>query len=252
VLYLKLMPQGGWQSRRIIPVLAVAAVVIGVSALFIVLGIRNPAVSDAAILPPIMPTADAPYATSEPKFQIPAAVTAADDARAKIPLTQPEVHWVFADGANFPPLVSPCGGYLPSDAARVGGHQLALVSPLAWKLSRMVVYRDVDSARQAMTERRSALQQCARHDDGNGIATVWIWQPLQMGDEALSAGSQRYRGSNALHGHQRGVVVRQGRTLVTFFDSGQFNVPPTFEEIASYSTVARPVVAKLASAPWNQ
>ena len=66
-----------------------------------------------------MPTADAPYASSEPKFQIPAAFSAADDARARIPLSQPEVHWVFADGPNFPPLVSPCGGYLPSDGARV-------------------------------------------------------------------------------------------------------------------------------------
>jgi hypothetical protein len=226
--------------------------VVGVSGLFIVLGIRNQVASDAATLPPIMPTADAPYASAEPPFHIPVAVTASDDARARIPLSQPEVHWVFADGPNFPPLVSPCGGYLPSDAARVGGHQLALVSPLAWKLSRMVVYRDVDSARQAMSERRSALQQCARHDDGNGIATVWIWQPLQMGDEAMAAGSQRYRGSNAVPGHQRGVVVRQGRTLVTFFDSGQFNVPPTFTEIGSYATVAKPVATKLASASWNQ
>ena len=122
---------------------------------------------------------------------------------------------------------------------------------MTWKLSRMVVYRDVDSARQAMSERRSALQQCA-HDDGNGIATVWIWQPLQMGDEAMSAGSQRYRGSNALPGHQRGVVVRQGRTLLTYFDSGQSRIPPTFAEIGSYATVAKPVVTKLATAPWNQ
>src|ERR1700694_2623701 len=246
------MPLRGWRSRRVAAAVAVGAAVIGVSALIIVLLIRYPQAGDAAVLPPIMPTADAPYASTEPQFHIPATVTASDDARAKIPLSQPEVHWVFADGPNFPPLVSPCGGYLASDGARVGGHQLALVSPMTWKLSRMVVYRDVDSARQAMTERRSALQQCAHHDDGNGIATVWIWQPLQFGDEAFAAGSQRYRGSNALHGHQRGVVMRQGRTLVTFFDSGQFDVSPTFEEIASYSTVAKPVVAKLASAPWNQ
>jgi len=244
--------QGAWQSRRIIPVLAVAAVVIGVSALFIVLGIRNPAVSDAAILPPIMPTADAPYATSEPKFQIPAAVTAADDARAKIPLTQPEVHWVFADGPNFPPLLSPCGGYLPSDGARVGAHQLALTSPTLWKLSRMVVYRDVNAARQAMGERRAAVQGCAHHDDGNGIATVWIWQPLQIGDEAMAIGSQRYRGSTALPGHQRGVVMRQGRTLVMFVDFGQSRIPPTSTEIGSYATVVRPMATTLATASWNQ
>src|SRR6202022_872385 len=206
-----------------VAVLAAVAAAVILAALIIVLLNRYPqAVDAAAVLPPIMPTADAPYASAEPQFPIPAAVTASDDARSKIVLTQPEVHWVFADGPNFPPLVSPCGGYLPSDAARVGGHQLALVSPPAWKLSRMVVYRDVDAARQAMSERRSALEQCARHDDGNGIATVWIWQPLQFGDEAFAAGSQRYRGSTALHGHQRGVVMRQGRTLVTFFDSGQF------------------------------
>src|SRR5438105_8065489 len=142
------MLQQGWRFRRAAVAVAVAAGVIGVSALFIVLGIRNQLAADAAALPPIMPTADAPYASSEPQFQIPKAFTAADDARAKIPLSQPEVHWVFADGPNLPPLVSPCGGYLPSDGARVGAHQLALVSPMTWKLSRIVVYRDVDSARQ--------------------------------------------------------------------------------------------------------
>jgi len=246
------MPQQGWRSRRVAAAAAIAVAVIGASVLFIVLGIRNPQPADAASPPPIMPTADAPYASSGPQFHIPATVTASDDARAKIPLSQPEVHWVFADGPNFPPLVSPCGGYLPSDGARVGGHQLALVTSWGWKLARTVVYRDVDSARQAMSERRSAVQQCAHHDDGNGIATVWIWQPLQIGDEAMAVGAQRYRGSNTLQGHQRGVVMRQGRTLVTYFDFGQSRNPPTFSEISGYATVAKPFAATLASAPWNQ
>src|SRR5437870_287814 len=247
-----MMPGPGWRTRRVAVVAAVTAAIIGVSALFIVLGIRYPPAADVAVLPPIMPTADAPYASSEPQFPIPAAFTAADDARAQIPLSQPEVHWAFADGPNLPPLVSPCGGYLPSDGARVGAHQLALVSPMTWKLRRVVVYRDVDAARQAMSERRSALQLCARHHDGNGIATVWIWEALQIGDEAMAVGSQRYRSSNSLPGHQRGVVMRQGRTLVTYFDSGQSRIPPTIAEIGPYATVAKPVATKLASAPWNQ
>src|SRR6202140_46321 len=246
------MPQQGWRYRRGAPLVVIVAVVLAVSALFIVLGIRNQAASDSAVLPPIMPTADAPYDTSEPKFQIPAAVTAEDDARAKIPLTQPEVHWVFANGPNLPPLVSPCGGYLPSDGARVGGHQLALVSPTLWKLSRMVVYRDVNTAKNAMAERRDAVQQCARHDDGNGVATVWIWQQLQIGDEAMAIGSQRYRGSTVLPGHQRGVGMRQGRTLVMFVDYGQSRTPVTLTEISGYANVAKPFATTLASAPWNQ
>ena len=246
------MGQPVWRSRGGAVAISVAALVVGISALFIVLGIRNQKGSDAAILPPIMPTADAPYASSEPSFRIPPAFTAADDARARIPLSQPEVHWVFADGPNFPPLVSPCGGYLPSDGARLGAHQLALVSPTAVKLRRVVLYRDVNSARQAMSERRSALEQCAHHDDGNGIATVWIWQPLQIGDDAIAVGSQRHRASESLPGHQRGVVMRQGRTLVTYFDSGQSVIAPTLAEIGAYATVARPVATELASAPWNQ
>ena len=246
------MPQRGWRSRRVAVAVAVGAVVVGVSVLFIVLQIRNQEAADAAVLPPIMPTAAAPYASSEPQFHIPAAVTASDDARSKIILTQPEVHWVFADGPNLPPLVSPCGGYLPSDGARVGGHQLALVSPTLWKLSRMVVYRDVNAARQAMAERRAAVQQCAHHDDGNGVATVWIWQPLQIGDEAMAVGSQRYRGSTALPGHQRGVVMRQDRTLVMFVDYGQSRTPVTFSEISGYAGVAKPFATTLASASWNQ
>jgi hypothetical protein len=247
----KVVPQFGWRFRHVAVALVVAAL-IGVTGLFIVLGIRNQVPSDRAALPPIMPTADAPYASAEPQFRIPAAFTAEDDARAKIPLSQPEVHWVFADGPNLPPLVSPCGGYLPSDSERVGAHQLALVSPNTVKLRRLVVYRDVNAARQAIGERRAAIQGCARHDDGNGIATVWIWQPLQIGDEAMAVGSQRYRGSNSVPGHQRGVLMRQGRTLVTYFDSGQSPDPPTIAEIGPYATVAKPVATKLASAPWNQ
>jgi hypothetical protein len=103
-----------------------------------------------------------------------------------------------------------------------------------------------------MTERRSALQQCTRHDDGNGIATVWIWEPQQIGDEAMAIGSQRYRGSNALPGHHRGVVMRQGRTLVMYLDFGQSRIPPTVAEVGPYATVAKPVAAELASASWNQ
>src|SRR5256886_5946300 len=247
-----MMPGPGWRPRRVAVVAAVTAAIMGVSALFIVIGTRYPPAADVAVLPPIMPTADAPYASSEPQFPIPAAFTAADDARAQIPLSQPEVHWAFADGPNLPPLVSPCGGYLPSDGARVGAHQLALVSPMAVKLRRVVLYRDVASARQAMDERRSGLLQFAHQDDGNGIATVWIWQSLQIGDEAMAVGSQRYRGSNSLPGHQRGVVMRQGRTLVTYFDSGQSRVPPTIDEIGPYAKVAKPVATELASASWNQ
>src|ERR1700736_5050972 len=109
------MPKEGWRSRRAAITVAIGAAVIGVSTLFIVLQIRPQVAADAAILPPIMPTADAPYASAEPQFHIPATITAADDARAKIPLTQSDVHWVFADGPNLPPLLNPCGGYLPSD-----------------------------------------------------------------------------------------------------------------------------------------
>ena len=246
------MPLQGWGPRRVAAAVAIGVAVIGVSILFIVIQIRNHEASDAPLLPPIMPTADAPDESAEPQFQIPAAVTASDDARSKIVLTQPEVHWVFADGPNLPPLVSPCGGYLPSDGARVGGHQLALASPTVWKLSRMVVYRDVNAAQQAMAERRSAVQHCAIHDDGNGVATVWIWQPLQIGDEAMAIGSQRYRGTIALPGHQRGVVMRQGRTLVMFVDYGQSRAPVTVSEISGYASVAKPFATTLASASWNQ
>jgi hypothetical protein len=46
--------------------------------------------------------------------------------------------------------------------------------------------------------------------------------------------------------------MRQGRTLVTYFDSGQSRIQPTFAEVGHYATVARPVATSLASAPWNQ
>ena len=68
----------------------------------------------------------------------------------------------------------------------------------------------------------------------------------------MAVGSQRYRGSESLPGHQRGVVMRQGRTLVTYFDSGQSVIAPTLAEIGAYASVARSVATELASAPWNQ
>jgi hypothetical protein len=46
--------------------------------------------------------------------------------------------------------------------------------------------------------------------------------------------------------------MRQGRTLVTYFDSGQSRIPPTIAEIGPYATVAKPVAIKLASEAWNQ
>jgi hypothetical protein len=46
--------------------------------------------------------------------------------------------------------------------------------------------------------------------------------------------------------------MRQGRTLVTYFDSGQSPTPPTIAEIGPYATVAKPVATELAAAPWNQ
>src|SRR2546425_7650096 len=101
----KLMPLQSWRSRRVAATAAVAAAIIGESALFIVLGIRYPQTADMAVLPPIMPTADPPYASSEPAFRIPATFTTADDTKAQIPLSQPEVHWVFPHGPNFQPLL---------------------------------------------------------------------------------------------------------------------------------------------------
>jgi hypothetical protein len=54
------MARQAWRSRRVAVTVAVGAAVIGVSAMFIVLGILDPQATDAAALPPIMPTADAP------------------------------------------------------------------------------------------------------------------------------------------------------------------------------------------------
>jgi hypothetical protein len=54
------MARQAWRARRVAVTVAVGAAVIGVSGLFVVLGIRNQQADDAAVLPPIMPTADAP------------------------------------------------------------------------------------------------------------------------------------------------------------------------------------------------
>ena len=86
---------------------------------------------------------------ANPAIQAPARPASSTAARApattcaRVRRSRPSGSWsgftsVMTSPPNFPPLVSPCGGYLPSDGARVGAHQLALVSPSTWKLRELL------------------------------------------------------------------------------------------------------------------
>jgi hypothetical protein len=170
---------------------------------------------------------------------------------AATPPADPEAHWHRSDAPNLPPLASPCGGRLPSEAAWVGGRQLVLVHPSLWKAQRLVVYRDATAARAAMSERRAALRRCRRRPNRDGTTTIWASRRLHIGDDALFVASQRTRDDRGVPGHGRGVVMRVGRSVVFLFDMGQLTTLADPTEVPNHLRDARIMARRLAAAPWN-
>ena len=238
----------GRRRRRIR--LGVIAAVLAAVVLIAVSLLDGTSLSDAE--PPVVPAPITPLAGGEPAaVTIPEGFLPSEAVAAK-PLSQPGVRWVRTDEVNLPPLVSPCGGNLPSEAERVGGRQLALLGPTGWKVARLVVYRDVVAARQAMAERRAALQECRRHDEGGGTVTVWISQSFPIGEEAMFVGSQRYWVIVAVRGGMRSLLMRQGRAVMMYVDFGMVTTPSKAADVAWYRDAARDMAVKLAAAPWAQ
>jgi hypothetical protein len=202
----------------------------------------------AVVPPPLEPVRN--EAPPPREVRIPKGFLTAEQAAAEPP-EDPEVRWHRSDAPNLPPLVSPCGGRLRSDAGWAGGRQLVLVHPSLWKAQRLVVYRDEAAARAAMTELRSALRRCGRHANRDGTTTIWTSKPLRLGDDALFVASQRQRDGRGAPGHGRGLVVRAGRTVVTWFDMGQATKLADPGEITEQLSDARVMVRRIAAAPWS-
>jgi hypothetical protein len=169
------------------------------------------------------------------------------EALMRKPLNQPGVRWVRTDGPHLPPLASPCGGPLPSDRDRVGGRQVALLGVRGWKLERLIVYRDAQAARRALAERRAAMRRCRRHGEGGGIVTEWISRPLDIGDDAMFIGGQRFRGSAGVPGNYRGIVMREGRVVVMYVDFGPRKAHARLQDVALYVRHARTMARKATS-----
>jgi hypothetical protein len=175
-----------------------------------------------------------------------------EEERAKVPLSQPGVYWVRNDGADLPPLLSPCGGRLASDKTRVDGRQLVLVGPTLWKAGRLVVYRNAKAAKAAVNEIRRALRRCERHNLADGETTVWTSEALSIGDEALFVGGQQFRGANRVPGNFRGVLMRKGRAVQVYLDCGQATERPTPATDETGQVEVRTMAQKLAHARWAQ
>jgi hypothetical protein len=200
---------------------------------------------ERAVPPPIMPVEQ-----SRSEITIPDGFLTAD-AKSARPVADQGLRWERAEGATLPTLVSPCGGGLGSEGERVAGRQVALVAPQLWKLERLVVYRDVGAARRAMGERREALSRCANHPEGDGVSTVWRWEPLDIGEEAMFVAGQRVRDGRGLPGHHRAVLMRQGRSLAMFVDFGQARTLADRSEVTSDERDAAVVAQRLRHAVWN-
>jgi hypothetical protein len=199
----------------------------------------------AAAPPPITPSADSPSEVAIPRGMLTA------DAKSARPVADQGLRWERAEGRDLPTLISPCGEVLPSEADRVAGRQVVLVGTQLWKAERLVVYRDAAAARRALAERRDALDRCAHHPERDGVHTVWRWEPLRLGDEAMFVAGQRMRGDEGLPGHHRAVLARQGRALAMFVDFGQARAIADRSEVTSYERDAATVVARVRAAAWS-
>jgi hypothetical protein len=173
------------------------------------------------------------------------------EGRAATPPADDQVRWVRTDGVTEPPLLAPCGAAPRSDHPAVDVRQLALLHPNLWKAERLIVHVDADAARRDLEERRVALRSCADHDEEGGVRTRWTFQPLPIGDEAIFVTGQRYRDGAAVPGNLRGVVVRQGRSIVMYVDFGQRTAPATPADVPSHLDDSRAIAADLAAASWN-
>lgn len=229
---------------RAVVIIAVAAAIAGLAAgayLIFGRGDRN-----AAVVPPITATATG---DADSGIVIPEGFLEHEDD-AKRPLDQPEVRWERTDAPGLPPLLNPCG--TPgNDGERVAGRQVALVHPNLYKIERMVIYRDRAGAERAMAGYREALSRCAEHPEPDGTTTRWVWEPLDIGQEALFVAGQRYRGERGTHGHHRGVLMRQGRTIVLYLDFGQATAIADRSETINHERDARTMATKIATAPWS-
>jgi hypothetical protein len=227
---------------------AAAAAVLGVAgtaaALWWTVG---PGGTPAAVEPPpVLPTvsAAAPGGTPVPEGFL------EFEARLGQPLDPAdEVRWTRVEGTDLPPLLSPCGGALSSDADRTGGRQVALVGTRLWKLERLIVYRDEAAAVRAVVERRDALRTCARHQEGDGTVTEWRTEPLAIGAESFFVTGQRFRDDDGIPGNYRGVVMRQGRTVVMYVDFGQRTAHATLADVPTHVTSAAAMSTKLTARP---
>lgn len=199
--------------------------------------------------PPIVAGPGAAPLLAQPAVTIPDGFLLTE-ARSAVPLDQEGFNWTRADNVNLPAQLDPCGEGPGGQSSVVGVRQLALVGPTLWKSERLIVYRDVAAATQAMAAHREALQRCGRHDEGDGIHTEWSWQPLDLGEESFFVTGQRYRGADGVPGNHRGVVMRQGRAVLLYVDFGQRTAPATLKDVPSHLTDAAALAEKLSVAPW--
>ncbi len=171
------------------------------------------------------------------------------EARTASPLNQDGMRWTRTDDADLPPLISPCGSRTTGAHDAVAARQIALVGPTLWKAERLLVYADAAAAARAFDAQRAALARCARHDTGDGTSTVWSTEPIAVADEALFVTGQRYRREDGVPGNHRGVLIRQGRTIVMYVDFGQRTEPARLADVPSHVKDARAIAAKL-DATW--
>jgi hypothetical protein len=229
-------------GMRAILVVVIVAVGLAVGAYFV---LRPSDDEPEAVKPPLMPAGD-----TVSDVPVPAGFLMAD-AKSTRSVEDQGLRWERAEGADLPTLLNPCGRTLVSEADRVGGRQVALVSPRLFKSERVVVYRDVAAAAAAMVERRAALSQCANHSEPDGTHTVWRWEHLPIGEEAMFVAGQRMRGDRGLPGHHRAILVRQGRVIVMFVDFGQARSIAGRSEVAPYERDAATMADKLRAVDWS-
>ncbi|MFC4059572.1 hypothetical protein ACFOWE_14810 [Planomonospora corallina] len=146
------------------------------------------------------------------------------EARARKPVRYPEEEkWTISDRHERLSL-TPCGVGGSKDRSRVSTRTVIYTAPEFYQAEQVVIHRSERAARAAMADLRKRVGRCETDESGQVVTRGWT-EKVRMGDQAVRVIVQNYarRDGGPAIGGQRGVVVREGRALVSYMYAGEYS-----------------------------
>ncbi|NRQ36032.1 hypothetical protein HII36_29985 [Nonomuraea sp. NN258] len=110
------------------------------------------------------------------------------------------------ESKRFPLQLNPCFRDKAWDRGRVAGRAMQYNSEEEGRYEQLVIYRDVEHAKQAVRGLRAELKKCA--DQGKGTERYrYFTKPTDVGDEAVRAGGRFF------HSGEHALAVRRGAAV---------------------------------------